>query len=334
MPSRRTALQQLTLLGWAAGALAARPAPAAPATPAAPWPSAPIRILLVYPPGGVSDVAARALAELLSQALATPVRVDYRPGASGSLGVEALASAAPDGHTLAFSATSPLTLYPQLSRVRYDPQRNISPVASVMLTPSLLVGTPAFSGTGLPDVLAQAHARPGQLRWATTGAGTTGHLVLAQWQRASGALVSHIPYKGGGQQLADALAGQFELLSTNVGGLQLAHIRSGKFKPLAVGAPQRLAALPKVPTWAELGYPLANLASVFGLFAPAGTPPAVLDRLNAEVNRALGHATLRDPLLAADNLPTGGSADDFAALIRREQTQHRALLRQVVISLD
>lgn len=244
MPSRRTALQQLALVGGAAGPLAAGrvwSAPAAPAAPVTPWPIAPIRILLVYPPGGVSDVAARALAELLSQALATPVRVDYRPGASGSLGLEALASAAPDGH---------------------------------------------------------------------------------------------IPYKGGGQQLGDALAGQFELLSTNVGGLQLSHIRSGKFKPLAVGAPQRLAALPQVPTWAELGYPLANLASVFGLFAPAGTPAAVLDRLNAEVNRALGQATLRNPLLAADNLPTGGSADDFAALIKREQAQHRALLRQVVISLD
>lgn len=308
--------------------------PARAALPAAPWPSAPIRILLVYPPGGVSDAAARLLADQLSRALVTPVRVEYRPGASGSLGLDALAGAAADGHTLAFSALSPLTLYPQLARVRYNPLRDFAPVASVMLTPSLLVATPAFAGRSVAELLAAARAAPGRLRWATTGAGTTGHLVLAQWQRASGATVNHIPYKGGGQQVADALAGQFELLSTNVGSLQLQHLRSGALHALAVGAPLRLTALPQVPTWAELGYPAANLASVFGLLAPAGTPAPVIARLNAEVQRALAAPALRDLLLAANNLPTGGSADDFARLIRQEFAQHAALLRVAPITLD
>ena len=302
--------------------------------PATSGPSAPIRILLVYPPGGVSDVAARLLAEQLSMALATPVRVEYRPGASGSLGLEALARAAADGHTLAFSALSPLTLYPQLARMRYDPLRDFAPVASVMLTPSLLVATKAFGGRSMADLLAAARAAAGRLHWATTGAGTTGHLVLVQWQRASGASVNHIPYRGGGQQVADALAGQFELLSTNVGGLQLQHLRSGSLRALAVGAPLRLAALPQVPTWAELGYPAANLASLFGLLAPAGTPASVITRLNAEVQRALAAPALRDPLLAAHNLPTGGSADDFVRQIRQEITQHAALLREAPITLD
>jgi tripartite-type tricarboxylate transporter receptor subunit TctC len=308
--------------------------PARAARSSAPWPSAPIRILLVYPPGGVSDVAARLLADQLSVALATPVRLEYRPGASGSLGLEALAHAAADGYTLAFSALSPLTLYPQLARVRYDPLHDFAPVASVMLTPSLLVATPAFSGRSVAGLLTAARAAPGRLRWATTGAGITGHLVLAQWQRASGASVSHSPYKGGGQQLADALAGQFELLSTNVGGLQLQHLRSGALHPLAVGAPRRLAALPAVPTWAELGYPTANLASVFGLLAPAGTPSPVIARLNAAVRRALAAPALRDPLLAANNVPIGGTADDFARQIRQEFVQHTALLRATPITLD
>jgi tripartite-type tricarboxylate transporter receptor subunit TctC len=311
----------------------AMPAPSAP-TERATWPTGPIRILLVYPPGGVSDVILRLLADRLSVALATPVRVEYRPGASGSLGLEALAAAAPDGHTLAFSATSPLTLYPQLARVHYDPLHDFMPVASVMLTPSLLVGTPAFAGHSAADLLAAARAAPGRLRWATTGAGTTGHLVMTQWQRATGAEVTHIPYKGGGQQLTDALAGHFELLSTNVAAAQLQHIRSGRFKPLALGAPQRLASLPQVPTWAELGLASANLASVFGLLAPAGTPAAVVERLNAEVNQALALPLLRDRLRAADNLPTGGSADDFAQLIRREHAQHRVLLQQAPIKLE
>lgn len=303
-------------------------------TAAAAWPSAPVRILLVYPPGGVSDQVLRSLAEQLAPLLGVPVLVDYRPGAGGSLGLAALAAAPPDGHTLAFSALSPLTLYPQLARVRYDPLRDIVPVAGVMLTASLLVGTPAFSGSQLADLTRMARAVPGRLRWATTGAGTTGHLVLAQWQRATGGRVTHIPYKGGGQQLNDALAGHFELLSTNVAAAQRQHIRQGQFKPLAVGAPQRLDSLPEVPTWAELGLPDANLASVFGLMAPAGTPALVVQQLNQLVNQLLDGPVLQDMLRAADNLPAGGSAARFAALVRQEFQQHQALLQRAPISLD
>lgn len=329
-PPRRTWLQQVVALA-AAGAAAGH---AAGARAAPGWPSGPVRILLVYPPGGVSDQVLRSLAEQLAPLLGVPVQVDYRPGAGGSLGLAALAAAPPDGHTLAFSALSPLTLYPQMAKVRYDPLRDITPVAGVMLTPSLLVGTPAFDGTSLADLTRAARAAPGRLRWATTGAGTTGHLVLAQWQRTTGASVTHIPYKGGGQQLSDALAGHFELLSTNVAAAQRQHIRNGQFKPLAVGAPQRLDSLPDVPTWAELGLPDANLASVFGLMAPAGTPAAVVQRLNQLVNQLLDGPVLKAQLRAADNLPAGGSAARFAALVRQEFQQHQALLQRAPISLD
>ena len=176
-----------------------------------------------------------------------------------------MARAAPDGHTLAFSAVSPLTLRPHLGAVGYDPLRDIVPVASVMFTPVVLVGTPAFSGSQFADVVAQARARPHELRWASSGLATAGHLVLEQVQMGSGIRVTHIPYKGGGQQLTDALGGQFELLSTNVAPAQLRHIEAGRFKPLAVGSPERLAVLPGVPTFAELGLPQANITSLFGV---------------------------------------------------------------------
>lgn len=324
---RRRWLQQAAALAAANAAAGAQAAPAG-------WPTGPVRILLVYPPGGVSDQVLRSLAEQLAPRLGVPVNVDYRPGAAGSLGLAALAAAPADGHTLAFSALSPLTLYPQLARVRYDPLRDITPVAGVMLTPSLLVGTAAFDGASVADLTRAARAAPGRLRWATTGAGTTGHLVLAQWQRATGCNVTHIPYKGGGQQLNDALASHFELLSTNVAAAQRQHIRSGQFKPLAVGAPQRLDSLPDVPTWAELGLPDANLASVFGLMAPAGTPAAVVQRLNQLINQLLDGPVLKDLLRAADNLPAGGSAAAFAALVRQEFQQHQAVLQRAPISLD
>jgi tripartite-type tricarboxylate transporter receptor subunit TctC len=324
---RRRWLKRAAALAAAGGTAATHAAPAG-------WPTGPVRILLVYPPGGVSDQVLRSLAEQLAPRLGVPVTVDYRPGAAGSLGLAALAAAPADGHTLAFSALSPLTLYPQLAKVRYDPLRDITPVAGVMLTPSLLVGTAAFDGASVADLTRIARAAPGRLRWATTGAGTTGHLVLAQWQRATGCSVTHIPYKGGGQQLNDALASHFELLSTNVAAAQRQHIRSGQFKPLAVGAPQRLDSLPDVPTWAELGLPEANLASVFGLMAPAGTPAAVVQRLNQLVNQVLAGPVLKDLLRAADNLPAGGSAAGFAALVRQEFQQHQALLQRAPISLD
>lgn len=315
--SRRRAIPALLAL---AGTAAWRPLVAQPT-----WPTQALRILVVYPPGGLSDGVARSLAERLALQLGVPVRVENRAGGGGGVGMQALARATPDGHTLAFSAVSPLTLRPHLGAVGYDPFRDIEPVASVMYTPVLLVGTPAFSGQGFADVLSQARERPEALRWATSGVATAGHLVLEQVQIGSGVAVTHIPYKGGGQQLTDALGGQFELLSTNVATAQLRHIEAGRFKPLAVGAPQRLDVLPQVPTFAELGLPHANITSLFGVFAPGGTPAALLDRLNAEINQAVQTPAIRERLLASDNLPASGGRSAFARRIREEWTSNQRL---------
>lgn len=289
------------------------------------WPSQPVRIIVVYPPGGLSDGVARALAERLSWQLGVAVRVENRGGGGGSVGLQALARAPADGHTLAFSAVSPLTLRLHLGAVGYDPFRDIEPVASVMYTPVLLVGTPSFTGRRFADLLAQARAHPGALRWGTSGLATAGHLVLEQVQLGGGVAVTHIPYKGGGQQLTDALGGQFELLSTNVAPAQLAHVQAGHFKPLAVGAPHRLEVLPQVPNFAELGLPQANVTSLFGLFAPGGTPTQVLDRLNVEINAAVQTPPLRERLLASDNLPAQGDRASFARRIAQEWHSNRQL---------
>lgn len=293
---------------------------------AAAWPTRPIRLIVVYPPGGISDLVARALAAKLSTRLGQAVLIDYRPGAGGSTGMEELARAKPDGYSLAFSAITPLSLTPLLRRVSYDAQRDFSMLAAVMHTPLLLVATPAFGGHDLAAVLRAARANPGALRWASSGLGTTGHLVLEQMQLASGAVFTHIPYKGGGQQLNDALSGQFELLSTNLGPLQLQYIRSGHFKPLALGAPARLASLAGTPTFAELGFEAANLASLFGIFGPAGLSIDIAQRLNHEINHALAAPDLQAQLLAADNLPAAASMAEFRGQIESAIAQNRRLL--------
>lgn len=308
------------------GALPVLPCTALAQTP--PWPARALRIMVAYPPGGVSDDITRALAEKLTVQLGVPVRVENRAGASGSVAMDALAKSAPDGYTLCFSAITPLTLLPYQAQVNYDPARDIVPVASVMSTPVLVVGTPALQARSLNEMLAAARAQPGRLRWATTGLGTTGHMVLEQVRKASQTDITHIPYKGGGQQITDALSGQFELLSTNVGALQLQHVRSGKFKPLAVGALTRLAVLGDVPTLAELGFAQANLVSLFGLFAPAGTPQHIVQRLNVEVNKALASPDIRQRLQAVNNVPAGGSAASFARHIAQEMERSRTEVKQ------
>ncbi|RZJ14278.1 MAG: tripartite tricarboxylate transporter substrate binding protein [Acidovorax sp.] len=292
------------------------------------WPAAkPIRIIVAYPAGGVSDNVARALADKLAVQLGTPVVIENKAGASGSIGVDAVAKAAPDGYTIGFAAISPLALNPHLGKSPFDPIKDIAPVVSVMYSPVLLLGTPAGKAGDFAALLANAKAHPGQVRWATSGLASLGHIMLEQIAVKSQVQITHVPYKGGGQQMNDALGGQFEVLSTNAGPAVLQHIQAGKLRPLAVGAPARLDSLPQVPTLAELGQPAANLSSLFGIYAPAQTPAAVLARLNAEVNKALALPDIRAKLDATDNVPTGGTAAEFARQIAQESENNARIIR-------
>ena len=298
------------------------------------WPAKPIRIVVAYPAGGVSDVVARALGDKLSERLGTAVVVENKAGAGGTIGMDAVAKAAPDGYTLGFSAISPLVLNPHLGTPPYDATRDIVPVASVMYSPVLLLGTQAAKERDFRSLLATAKAQPGQVRWATSGLASLGHIMLEHIMQGSGVQITHVPYKGGGQQLNDALSGQFEVLSTNAGPAVMQQIKAGKLHPLAVGAPARLTTLPNVPTLGELGLPAANLNSVFGMFAPAGVPAAVLERLNAEINRALALPDIQARLEASDNVPTGGSAEAFRRQIAAESQSNARIIRAANIRLN
>ncbi len=308
---RRALLALAALPGWAAAQEA--------------WPTRPIRLVVAYPPGGISDETARGLAQFMATRLKVPVITENRAGAGGLLALESLARAAPDGHTLVYCAISPLVFAPAAAasaptaRATEAALRDVVPVISLMDTPVLVLAHPSFKPATFAAMLAAARAAPGRLRWATSGQATVGHMVLAQIRAAAGVDITHIPYKGGGQQLTDALGGQFELLSSNVAAQQLQYVRQGQLKALAIGSPVRLPVLPDVPTLAELGFPEANLVSTFGLFAPRGVPAERLKVLNAVVNDALRQPDIRARILDVSNLPTGGSAADFAAHIARER---------------
>ncbi len=281
------------------------------------FPSKPVRIIVVYPPGGTSDAVARLLAEKLAPVLGQQVVVENRGGAGGAIGMDAMAKSAPDGHTLAFSAISPLTLLPHIGKLPYDALKDVAPVASVMYAPVYLLATPAFAGRDFGELVALAKAKPGMLRVGTSGIATLGHLMVEQL-RIAGLDLVHVPYKGGGQVITDAAGGQFELFTANPSPGVNAMLQQGRFRILAVAAPRRLPALGAVPTLTELGYPDSNYSSHFGLFAPAKAPEAALRRLHDAINAALALPEVADRLTRLDNVVAAGTAEQFAQAIRRE----------------
>ncbi len=293
------------------------------------------RIIVAYPPGGPSDAVARSLADKLGAQMGTQVIVENRAGAGGSVGIDVMSKSAPDGLTLAFAAVSPITLNPHVNaKLPYDPFRDVAAVAAVMISPVYVLATPAFSGREFADVIAQAKAKPGALRLATSGVATVGHIMLEQIKAKAGVDITHIPYKGGGQAVTDAAGAQFELLLSNPAPAVRGQIASGRLRLLAVAAPQRLAAFPKVPTMAELGYPAANLTSTFGIFAPGKTPEAVVKRLNVEINKALAAPEVRERLTVLENLPVAMSPAEFAHLLRSEYEANAQIVRAANIRAD
>ena len=278
----------------------------------------PLRIVVPFTPGGSTDILARALAPRLAQSLGQPVVVDNRPGAGGSLGAAEAAKAEPDGQTLLMGHIGTLGVNPSMyPKLAYDPLRSFVPVAYVARVPNVLVVAATSPWRTLADLLAAARAQPGRLTYSSGGNGSAAHITFEYLKLRAKVFMLHIPYRGTAPSVTDVLAGQVDCTFTGAPAV-IPHVRSGRLRALAVSSPLRLPQLPDVPTVAESGLAGFEADQWYGLVAPAGTPAAVVARLNAEVNKALALPDVAQQLAVEGAVPAPTTPQAFGELIRRE----------------
>ncbi len=317
------------LVGSALSAMLASP----PAAAQGAWPQHPVRIVVPYPPGGVTDLVIRQLSPLVAERLGQPVLIDNRSGAAGVTGTVSVARAAPDGYTLLVTFDN-FSNNPYLFRnAGYDAVRDFAPIALLMRSPQVLIVPPRPGGPRtLAEFVDQAKARGEGRHYASAGAGSSGHLTGELFRTATGTDLIAVHYKGGGPAINDILGGQVDAMFTPIG-LAGQHVKGGRLIALAVTSAQRSSQLPDVPAVAER-YPGFEAQAWVGLLAPAQTPRAVIERLNGEINTALARTEVRDKFAAQGYEAVGGTPESFGEWVRVEAARWGALIRSRNITLD
>lgn len=297
------------------------------------YPSKPIRFIVSFPPGGSSDLVARAIAPRMAERLGQSVLVENRPGAGGNIGVDAVAKAAPDGYTIGLAAAGALStnisLYPSMP---FHPEKDLAPISMLAIIPFVLVAHPSQPDS-LKGLLANAKAKPAGIAYGYGGNGTTMHMAGELLNMMAGVRLQPVPYKGSGPVSADVLGGQVPLGVVDVPSA-IAHVKAGKMRALAVTSKRRIAAAPEVPTFEEAGVPGYEAIGWFGVVAPANTPPAIVERLNREIVAALAVPEIRERSLAAGAEPFTNTPQEFAAMIREETRKWAEVIRAAGIKLQ
>jgi tripartite-type tricarboxylate transporter receptor subunit TctC len=282
------------------------------------YPSRPIRIIAQFQPGTSTDILARVVAQKLTESWGQQVVVDNRPGAGAVIGTEIGARAAPDGYTLTRGVSSAFGINPTLySKLPYDAVRDFAPISNIALTPQTLVASPSFTAKTVKELVAAAKAKAGGLNYASLGGGSTSHLTMEMFKSAAGIQLAHVPYKGSPAAHADVMTGQVPVMFDAIPAV-LPHVKSGKLRGLGIGTLKRSSFLPELPTIAESGYPGFEAVGWIGIVAPAKTPAAILDKLNAEIVRMLQQPDVKQRLDALAFTPVGGTRAEFAAFIKSE----------------
>jgi tripartite-type tricarboxylate transporter receptor subunit TctC len=323
------ALHRRTLLAAGVAALALGSGAATAQT----WPERPVTLVVPFPPGGTTDVLARALAERLQQALGQPVIVESKPGAGATLGADHVAKARPDGYTLLVGAVHHTIATSAYKKLPYDFQKSFQPLTVIAMVPNVLAVSATSPVKSVADLVALAKSAKPELSYGSNGNGTAQHLIGTQFQNQTGVTLLHVPYRGSGPLTTDLLGGQVTMSFDTITPV-LPHIQAGKLRPLAVSTARRSSALPDVPTLAEAGLPGFDIGTWFGVLAPAGTPKPVTSRLSEEMQKIIHSPEFRKRMAEIGAEPVGNTPEQMASQIREETEKFARLVKEAKVSID
>ena len=302
--------------------------------PAAEWPDKPIRVILSVPAGATPDVTARLVFPGLSQQLGVSLVADNRAGGGGVIGAEIAAKSAPDGYTLFISSPGALTILPHMRKgIPYDTIRDFVPVSLISIGPFVLMTHPSVPARNIRELIALAKAQPGKLNYASAGNGVANHLAGELFKQMAGVDIVHVPYKGAPQAVTDVLAGHMNMMFNSVAPI-VAHIKSGKIRVLGIASLQRSPQLPDLPTISESGVPGFEAVNWFGLFAPAKTPRAIINRVNGALVKTVRSPELQAQFIALGADPVGSTVEEFIAFVKRDMEKYEKVVRISGAKLD
>ena len=281
------------------------------------YPARPVKIIVAFTPGSATDIIARLLADAFTKSMGQTFIVENKPGAGGIVGTEAAKNAPPDGYTLTACPSGPFGINPGIySKLPYDPVKDFEPISNLVLTPQVIVVGAQTPYKTLKDLVDDAKKKPGEIAYGSLGTGSTSHLTMEAFQQQAGIKLNHIPFKGGAEAQTQIMGGAFPVMSDTISGI-LAQVKAGKLRPLGVAIPQRSPYI-DVPTIAEQGYRGFESVGWIGICAPAKTPVAILDKLNAEVKKFIASPDAQEKMKTGAFTPVGNSRSEFAAWIKSE----------------
>lgn len=297
------------------------------------WPSRPLQFIVPFPPGGPTDLFVRTVAGPLGEALGQPVVVENRAGAGGTIGADAVAKAAPDGYTLGLGSAGALMAAPHFMKVPYDVKSDFAFVTSLAQVPAVIAVNAGYEVQDLKSFLALARQKPGSLNYASAGTGTLVHLAAEMLKRETGADITHVPYKGAAPAVTALLGGQVESMVSDLTPL-VPQVNAGKVRLLAVMSEQRSDVLPDVPTMVELGYPSVVHVTEYGVIMPAGTPPAIVERLNTELGRILQSESVRSTYAGMGAVAVGSPSAQYRDNLMRGYDSWGKFIKETGITMD
>jgi len=298
------------------------------------YPTKPVRLIVPFAPGGTTDIVARIVGERMTAALGQQVLVENKAGAGGSVGALEVAKAAPDGYVLGMATVSTTAANPAINpRIGYNPLTDFVPIINLAATPNVIAVHPSFPAKDYKGFIAELKSKPGKYSYASSGTGGIGHLQTELFKNLSGTFITHIPYRGAGPALNDTVAGQVPMIFDNMPSA-LPFIKDGRLVPIVVAAPQRLTALPNVPTFKEVGLEPVNRMAYYGIYAPKGTPKDVVDKVSAAAKKALEDANVRKRIEETGSLVVANSPSEFADQIKAEFEIYKKIVDAQKLKLD